>query len=147
VPIAGTKVWPTAAGNGAPPVGQAGTTTVISWKYGTNTPLAFDTSKDKLDFGWFKATEFDVTDTSGSTRITIVGNNQTYTLSGVTLKQLQPGNIIALDSGARSKWQNLIYGAAPTTPLPTLSVADRNVAEGNTGVSTMNFTVSLSRAH
>ena len=146
VPIAGTNVWPTAAGNGTPPAGQTGTTTVIAWKYGINTAVAFDPSKDKLDFGWFKAPEFDVTDASGSTKISIVGNNQTYTLTGVTLGQLQTGNIIALDSGARTKWQGLIFGAAPATPLPTLSVADRSAAEGNTGTSTMNFTVLMSQA-
>jgi len=146
VPIAGTTVWPTAAGNGTPPAVQTGTTTVIAWKYGTNSPLTFDPTKDKLDFGWFKAPEFDVTDTSGSTTITIVGNNQTYTLTGVTLGQLQTGNIIALDSGARTKWQNLIFAAVPTTPLPTLSVADRSAAEGNAGTSNMNFTVLLSQA-
>ena len=146
VPIAGTTAWPTAAGNGTPPAGQTGTTTVIAWKYGTDTPLTFDPSKDKLDFGWFKAPEFDVTDTSGSTKITIVGNNQTYTLTGVSLGQLQTGNIIALDSGARTKWQNLIFTATPATPLPTLSVGDRSIAEGNTGASAMNFTVLLSKA-
>ncbi len=146
VPIAGTTVWPTAAGNGTPPTGQTGTTTVIAWNYGTNTPLTFDPSKDKLDFGWFKAPDFDVTDTTGSTKITIVGNNQTYTLTGVTLGQLQTGNIIALDSGARTKWQNLIFTATPTTALPSLSVADRSAAEGNTGTSAMNFTVLLSKA-
>ena len=146
VPVAGTNVWPTAAGNGTPPSGQTGTTTVIAWKYGTNTPLTFDPSKDKLDFGWFKAPEFEVADTTGSTTITIVGNNQTYTLSGVTLKQLQPSNIIALDSGARTKWQNLLFTAVPTTPLPTLSVGDRSAAEGNSGTSNMDFTVLLSKA-
>ena len=146
VPIAGTNVWPTAAGNGTAPAGQVGTTTVIAWKYGTNTALTFDPSRDKLDFGWFKAPEFDVTDASGSTKITIVGNNQTYTLTGVTLGQLQAGNIVALDSGARTKWQNLIFNAVPATPLPTLSVADRSAAEGNTGTSSMNFTVLLSKA-
>ena len=146
VPMAGTTVWPTAAGNGTPPAGQTGTTTVIAWKYGTNTPLTFDPSKDKLDFGWFKAPDFDVTDTTGSTKITIVGNNQTYTLTGVTLGQLQTGNIIALDSGARTKWQNLIFSATPTTALPSLSVGDRSIAEGNTGTSAMNFAVLLSKA-
>ena len=146
VPIAGTTVWPTAAGNGTPPTGQTGITTVIAWNYGTNTPLTFDPSKDKLDFGWFKAPDFDVTDTTGSTKITIVANNQTYTLTGVTLGQLQTGNIIALDSGARTKWQNLIFTATPTTALPSLSVADRSAAEGNTGTSAMNFTVLLSKA-
>ncbi|WP_293222602.1 Calx-beta domain-containing protein, partial [Mycolicibacterium sp.] len=146
VPMAGTNIWPTAAGTGTPPAGKTGTTTVIAWKYGTNTALAFDPSKDKLDFGWFTAPNFDVTDSTGSTKITIVGNNQTYTLSGVTLSQLQTSNIIALDSGARTEWQNLIFNATPATPLPTLSVGDRSIAEGNTGTSAMNFTVLLSKA-
>lgn len=146
VPIVGTNVWPTAPGNGTPPSGQTGTTTVISWKYGVDTVLAFDPSKDKLDFGWFKATEFEVTDASGSIVITIVGNKQTYTLSGVTLNQLKTSNIIALDRGARTKWDNLIFGAGQANPQPSLSVGDSSIVEGNSGTSKMNFTVVLSQS-
>ncbi|MDA2992052.1 MAG: cellulase family glycosylhydrolase, partial [Actinomycetota bacterium] len=147
VPVAGTEQWPTAAGTGAPPSGQAGTTTVISWQYGTNTVLAFDPAQDRLDFGWFKADQFDVTEPpgpTGSTRITILGNNQTYTLDGVGLGQLSTANIIALDADTRVKWQNLIF-AAPAAQ-PSLSIADRTATEGDSGTSDMVFTVALSEA-
>ncbi|ORB29191.1 chitinase [Mycolicibacterium parafortuitum] len=145
VPIAGTNTWPTAAGNGRPPTGQTGTTTKISWQYGSHTTLSFDPSKDKLDFGWFKAHEFDVTEVAGSTRIAITGNNQSYTLTGVALGELQPSNIVALDDSARVKWSNLIYGAGQTVTPPKLSVGDAQVLEGNSGSSTIVFTVTLSK--
>jgi chitinase len=43
--------------------------------------------------------------------ITILNNKQTYTLTGVALRQLQTGNIVALDSGTASKWQAAISAA------------------------------------
>lgn len=73
--------------------------------------LAFDPAKDTLDFVWMQASQFDVTDSSGSVVITIVGNNSSYTLQGVSLNQLQIGNIIAKDAGTMAKWQSLIDGA------------------------------------
>ena len=73
-PAAGTTVSTT-------PV-TGGTTTSIGWHWGTNTALSFNTSKDKLDFGWMQPTNFDISEKSGSTVITIVNNNQTYTLTG-----------------------------------------------------------------
>src|SRR5262249_48993850 len=61
------------------------------------------------------------------------------------LNQLQPSNIIALDNSARVKWQNLLYNATPPTTLPTISVSDGTVAEGNSGTSNLRFAVSLSK--
>ncbi len=145
VPVAGTNTWPTTAGSGQPPTGQTGTTTKIDWLYGSHTTLNFDPSKDKLDFGWFKAHEFDVTEVSGSTRIAITGNNQSYTLSGVAIGELQTSNIIALDDSARTKWSGLIYSAGQSITQPKLSVSDGTVSEGNSGTSTMTFTVTLSK--
>ncbi|WP_370499630.1 Calx-beta domain-containing protein [Mycolicibacterium sp. jd] len=146
VPVAGTDSWPTAAGDGQPPAGETGTTTTISWQYGSHTTLDFDPSTDKLDFGWFKAHEFDVTEVAGSTRIAITGNNQSYTLTGVAIGELQTSNIVALDDGARTKWSNLIYSAGQSVSQPSLSVSDGSVSEGNSGTSTVNFTVTLSKA-
>ncbi len=96
-------------GGGGTPV-TGGTTTTITWTWGgSNQTLAFDPpAKDTLDFVWMQATQFDVSDTSGSVVITIVGNNSSYTLQGVTLSQLQIGNIIAKDAGTLAKWQSLI---------------------------------------
>nr|WP_232786762.1 Calx-beta domain-containing protein [Mycolicibacterium aurum] len=146
VPIAGTNTWPTKAGNGQPPTGQTGTTTTIAWNYGAHTTLAFDPGKDKLDFGWFKAHEFDVTEVNGSTRIAIVGNNQSYTLTGVAIGELQTSNIVALDDGSVTKWRTLIYNAPQPVSQPTLSVTDAGVAEGNAGTALMSFIVFLSKA-
>ncbi|CAN5601722.1 hypothetical protein BH09ACT8_BH09ACT8_38430 [soil metagenome] len=95
---------------GGTPV-QGGTTTTLGWHWGTNPVLTFDVAKDKLDFGWMQPGNFDVTQKNGSTVITIVNNNQTYTLNGVTLSKLQIGNIAALDANTVAKWQTLIGNA------------------------------------
>ena len=75
--------------------------------------LDFDPAADKLDFGWFQPTNFDVTEDAGSTQIEIVNNNQTYTLNDVGLADMQTGNIIALDTNTKAKWTTLINGAEP----------------------------------
>jgi len=54
---------------------------------------------------------FDISEKSGSTVISIVNNNQTYTLSGVPLSTMTMGNIVALDSGAQAEWQAAINAA------------------------------------
>jgi chitinase len=146
VPIAGTNNWPTVAGNGTPPSGQAGVTTVIDWHYGTNTVLNFDPSKDKLDFGWFKASEFSVTEVDGSTVISIDSNKQTYVLTGVTLYELDHNNIAARDTTAVAEWRQLIDSATAPAALPQLSVGNGTLVEGNAGKSQMTFTVTLSQA-
>lgn len=97
-------------GGGGTPV-TGGTTTTVTWTWGANPVLDFDPAKDTLDFVWMQAGEFTVSDASGSTVISIVGNNSSYTLGGVTLSQLQIGNIIAKDAGTLAKWQSLITAA------------------------------------
>ncbi|NQW53970.1 MAG: cellulose binding domain-containing protein [Rhodospirillales bacterium] len=147
VPVAGTNNWPTGTGNGAPPSGQAGTTTIIDWNYATNTAIAFDPSKDKLDFGWFKASEFSVKEVDGSTVISIEGNRQTYVLTGVSLAELDHNNIAARDATARAEWQQLIDSAEGSAAIvPQFSIASGTLAEGNAGKSQMVFAVTLSQA-
>ncbi|UXA16212.1 cellulase family glycosylhydrolase [Mycobacterium sp. SMC-4] len=144
VPVAGTDSWPVAPGSGTPPTGITGVTTKISWNYGAHATVNFNPAADTLDFGWFKAHEFGVEELNGSTRITITNNNQSYTLTGVLIGNLSPSNIIALDDSARTKWHNLIYAAVPSAPMPTLTVSDASMAEGNSGSTTMSFLVTLS---
>jgi len=108
---------PDTGDGGAPATG--GTTTVISWKWGTDTVLAFDPVTDRLDFGWFQPTNFDIGEQAGSTRIAIVGNDQSYTLDGVALEALSTANIIALDANTLAKWQNAVGGTATTPPAVT----------------------------
>jgi hypothetical protein len=99
-----------ATGGSIPPV-TGGTRTTIGWNWGTNTALSFNTAKDTLDFGWMQPTNFDISEKAGSTVITIVGNNQTYTLSGVPLRTIGMGNIAALDANTVAKWQAAITAA------------------------------------
>ncbi len=121
-----------------------GTTTTITWAWGSNPVLAFNPATDKLDFGWMQTNQFTVAEKSGSVVIGVVGNNHTYTLQGVTLGQLQMSNIVAKDAGTLATWQSLISGAQ--TALPSISVADTSVTEGNTGTANAVFTVTLSKA-
>jgi len=97
------------AGSGTPV--QGGTTTVVGWHWGTDTVLSFDPAIDKLDFGWMQPDNFEVSEASGSTQISIANNRQTYTLDGVALSELQMGNITALDTNTLAKWQDLINNA------------------------------------
>ncbi|MGE3659547.1 MAG: Calx-beta domain-containing protein, partial [Mycolicibacterium sp.] len=133
-------------GGGGPVTG--GTTTVIGWNWGANTVLNFDPAKDKLDFGWMQPGHFDVTEQSGSTKITIVNNGgQAYTLNGVALNQMKIGNIVALDTNTVAKWQTLIANAGPAVPqLPSISIGDMSVVEGNGAHSHFMFVATLSKA-
>lgn len=122
----------------------AATVTTISWMWGTNTALAFDPDLDVLDFGWFQKDNFSIAEVGGSVVITITGNNQTYRLDGVTLAELSMANIRAKDAGALQKWDAALDGAEPA--VPSLSIADLSVQEGNAGTRLMTFTVTLSAA-
>ncbi len=143
VPVAGTTAWPTGVGAGAPPSGGAGETFVIDWNHGAHAKLDFDPAADKLDFGWFKAHEITLTEVNGSTVITIEGNRQSYTLTGIGLGALGMGNIVARDPALRAEWQAAL-DAAPA--LPSVSISDAQVTEGDAGSAAMTFTVTLSAA-
>ena len=132
-------------GDGGAPGGDGTVTvTTIGWMWGTNTVLAFDPGLDVLDFGWFQKDNFSIAEVGGSVVITITGNNQTYRLDGVTLAELSLDNIRAKDAGAIQKWDAALDTAEPA--LPSLSLADVSVQEGNSGTRLMTFTVLLSTA-
>lgn len=104
VMTAGTMLWPTQAGPGPAPSGQTGTTIAIEWDYGSHKILGFDPTVDVLDFGWFKAHEFNIEEVAGSVVISISNNQQSYKLQDVSLDQLSIGNIVARDDSARQVW-------------------------------------------
>lgn len=87
---------------------MSGTTTAITWAWGTNTLVQFNPATDILDFGWFSADNFSVSEVNGSVVISIPSNNQTYTLSGITLAQLSMANIAAKDASATAEWQTAL---------------------------------------
>lgn len=109
----------TSGGNGgAGTVAPGGTTTTITWSWGTDRVLSFDPTRDKLDFGWFQPNNFTVTEVAGSTQVGIVGNQQSYTLSGVPLSQMRTANIVAKDPATTAKWQSAITAAGQTASSP-----------------------------
>ncbi|MFG1479304.1 fibronectin type III domain-containing protein [Xanthobacter sp. V4C-4] len=88
------------------------TTTVITWSWGSDTVLAFNPDSDKLDFGWFSADNFTISEVNGSVVISIPSNDQTYTLTGVTLDELSLDNIVANDSSALAEWRDALAGGS-----------------------------------
>ena len=64
------------------------TTTQINWNWGTNTNINFNAATDILDFGWFQADQFTISEVNGTVVIAIPSNHQTYTLQHTTLHDL-----------------------------------------------------------
>ena len=79
-------------------------TFAITWAWGTNKAINFDTALDTLDFSWMAKDNFSIAEMNGSTVITIEGNNQTYTLTDVALAELSLANIAAKDASAVAEW-------------------------------------------
>jgi hypothetical protein len=94
-------------------------TTKIIWAWGTNTHITFNAATDILDFGWFAAGQFTVSEVNGSVVIAIPSNHQTYTLDHTTLSQLHLSNIVAKDPTAVGEWTTALGTTTPpTTPPP-----------------------------
>jgi chitodextrinase len=92
----------------------------ISWSWGSHTHIAFNPAIDKLDFGWnFQSGQFSLTEINGSVVISIPSNDQTYTLTGVTLSQLSTSNFMANDSSTLSYLNGAIAGADSSHPMPS----------------------------
>jgi chitinase len=94
-------------------------TTKIVWAWGTNTHVNFNPATDILDFGWFAADQFTVTEVNGSVVIAIPSNHQTYTLDHTTLHDLHLSNIVAKDTSAISEWTTVLGNSTVTPPTPT----------------------------
>ena len=92
----------------------------IQWAWGQNLDLVFDPAKDTLNFGWFTGNSFTVTELNGSVVISIPSNNQSYTLTGVSLADLAPENILAKDSQANMQWQQALAVEAPVVETPVV---------------------------
>lgn len=74
--------------------------TNVGWAWGSHTALSFNPATDKLNFGWnFQSGQFTLSEVNGSSIIVIPSNNQSITLSGVTLSELSIANFQANDTG------------------------------------------------
>lgn len=95
------------------------TVTNIQWLWGSNQQIDFNPATDTLNFGWFSANDFTLTEQDGSVVIAIPGNQQSYTLNGVTFAELSATNIVANDSGALAAWHSHLDSSTATNPVPT----------------------------
>ena len=90
----------------------------IVWNWGTNSSIDFNPATDILDFGWFAADQFTISEVNGTVVIAIPSNHQTYTLQHTTLSDLHLSNIVAKDASAIGAWQSAL-ASAPLSPPPS----------------------------
>ncbi len=95
------------------------TTTQVTWNWGTNTNVDFNAASDILDFGWFQADQFAISEVNGTVVIAIPSNHQTYTLQHTTLHDLHLSNIAAKDASAIGEWTTALGSSPVTPPEPT----------------------------
>jgi hypothetical protein len=93
-------------------------TTNIVWNWATNTDVNFNAATDMLDFGWFAADQFTISEVNGTVVIAIPSNHQTYTLQHTTLSDLHLPNIVAKDASAIGEWTTVLGSAPVTPPVP-----------------------------
>lgn len=98
--------------------GASGRTVTIKWAWNTHETIAFNAATDRIDFGWFSASNFTVTETDAGVVIAIPSNSQTYTLTGVRLADLSMEQIVALDATAHDALSETIANAAPVDEAP-----------------------------
>lgn len=124
------------------PVPASAHTVAIAWAYGAHQTLAFDPATDRLDFGWFQAAQFTITEENGSVVIAIPSNQQTYTLAGVTLAELGAVNVLAKDASAQAAWTSALGQDPITSPRdppivvtnpPPVDPVDPSPMDGNSG--------------
>ncbi len=100
-------------------------TTNIVWNWGTNTDINFNPATDILDFGWFAADQFTVSEVNGTVVIAIPSNHQTYTLEAF---QVSVAALIEVAAAASpvgtvgtscdgSAVATMVHGSVPTPPL------------------------------
>ncbi len=104
-------------GTGDPGTGDPGTgngqTVVITWAWGQQAVVSdFDPANDTVFIDWISAEQLDVSEINGNVVFSVVSNNQTTTLEGVTLADLSPANFDILDSTAQAEVYALIGDGA-----------------------------------
>ena len=92
------------------------TATQINWNWGSNANVKFDAASDTLDFGWFQADQFAISEVNGTVVVAIPSNQQTYALQHTTLHDLHLSNIVAKDASAIGEWTTVLMAAPDERP-------------------------------
>ena len=119
----------------------------FTWNWGNESTIDnFNPKEDSIDLKnfWTNYNQFKIVKDGNNTIIDLSAiNNQKIILQGVTPSQLRPDNI----TGVAGEFPLDNNPTNPNTPvLPTLSIDDVSILEGNSGKSNATFTVELSAA-
>ncbi len=99
-------------GNGLADVTPETADVVIDWNWGNQQTIDdFDPNGGTIFIGWFTADHINVFEQNGSTVFSIPTNNQSITLVGVGLSELDTGNFTILDSTAAQEILALVGSA------------------------------------
>lgn len=114
-------------------------TTTIQWAWGQNQSINFNPATDKLDFGWdFQSGQFTLSESNGSTVISIPSNEQTYTLKGVALSALHASNFSSNDASTMTYVMGVVSGNSAATTNPVTPVAPVDASSGSTSGGEVN---------
>ena len=103
-PDTGTGSGSVNYGNGTASVTALTATVAIDWAWGNHTvETGFDPASDTIYIGWFTADHIDVSESGGDVIFSIPSNNQSLTLTGVSLSDLSNANFTIMDNGAASE--------------------------------------------
>lgn len=102
--LVGTEGMDGIEGTGVSPGNGVADVFTIGWSYGEHQTLSFDPDLDVLDFGWMNAESIDLSEQDGSVVISLVSNNQSYTLKDVAAEDLSSANIQANDPTLSLQW-------------------------------------------
>lgn len=130
----------TGAGGGAPQsdpdTGTAGVTkasadVVITWSWGTDAVIAdFDPATDTVFVDWIGADFLDVTETAAGVVFALPSNNQSTTLSGLTLADLSAANFTIQDTTAAAEILALVGDASSGAGDPSDGTDDGGMTGG-----------------
>jgi len=98
-------------GNGTAGVTNDTADVVVTWTWGQDEVVNdFDPSTDTIFIDWIDAARLEVSETNGSVVFAVPSNNQTTTLTGVTLSMLSAANFTILDDTAAAEVLGLVGG-------------------------------------
>ncbi|MEH6527025.1 MAG: hypothetical protein V7723_13200 [Sneathiella sp.] len=114
----GTSTSPGGSPNGDANTSSGDADVAIDWDYGSNPVYDnFNPATDTIFIAWFTAEHIEIAETNGSVVISIPSNNQTATLTGITLGDLSADNFTFKDSTAAEKILAFV-GSGNEEPLP-----------------------------
>jgi len=122
-----------------PRISKSNADMVITWTWGQHVSVSdFDPQTDTIFIDWISGDGLQITEAGGSVTIAVPSNDQSVTLVGVSLTDLDASNIHAADETARIKLADLVTenGQIDYGPIDTGSDQRPDDASGDGSVGT-----------